>query len=229
MVYVKTTWSEFVGTGEEKATWMNNMETQYDEVVSYYTTTLHDDTYYTKEESDAKFFGPARQGSDSGFVCERVDGYTTVDIMGSQVPPGTIVIWGGTGSIPSGWSRFIPLDDRYPVVAGNNYVLGQSGGAASVSSTTATYTFQIGAHALSISELPPHNHTGALDYLDTASTSVRGGQSQTALGPDIEELVNTESTGSGVAHTHDAVLGAGSEISLNNMPASRTYYYIIKG
>ncbi len=45
MAYTKHSWEEKTGStggGGDRETWLNNLETQYDEVVTYYTTTYHD-------------------------------------------------------------------------------------------------------------------------------------------------------------------------------------------
>jgi hypothetical protein len=211
---------------------LNNLETQYDEVVSYCTTTLHDDEYYTQAECDATFYGAATDGTGSGFVAATLDGYTAAQILGSQVQPGAIVIWGASeASIPAGWSLCdggggTPnLVSCIPVVAGDTYALDATGGAATVSSTAATIT--IAGHAVTTSELGAHTHTGIVDYQDTSSVATTAYYAQN--GYDIGNTSYTGSTGSGGTHTHaGSTIAAGQGTTGNNWPAYKCYCYIMK-
>lgn len=75
-----------------------------------------------------------------------------VDLMGSLVPAGAIMMWfGSTESVPAGWAlcngaNGTPdLRGRFPVGAGTDYTLGQTGGEAK--------------HTLTASETPSHAHS----------------------------------------------------------------------
>jgi len=236
MAYTKHSWREKAGStglGGDRETWLNNLETQYDEVVSYCTTTLHDTSYYTETQCDATFFYSGNDGTGSGFVCETLDGYTAVQIYASQVNAGTVVIWGSSeASIPAGWglcngsdANHPDLRTRLPVAAGSSYVLGETGGAATVSSTAATVT--IAGHAITTAELGPHTHTGIVDY---RSTSSRVNESYTGTnGPDTGQTSYTDATGSSSTHTHAGSSIAGGQGSAgNNWPAYKAYCYIVK-
>jgi microcystin-dependent protein len=234
MTYTKTTWVEYTGTGANKATWMNNMETQYDEVVSYYTTTLHDASYYTEAECAATFFAPTYDGAGSGFVAATLDTYSAADIIGAAVATGTIVIWSGA-AIPTGWhvcdgragATWTPdLRNNFPVAAGGSYVLGAYGGAATVSSKATTVS--VATHALTAAEMPSHTHTGITDYLDTVTGGTKGwtGYPITDVYPTS---VWTQSAGSNTAHGHSgSSMAEGQGATGNNLPAYAAYYYIIK-
>jgi microcystin-dependent protein len=233
MTYTKHTWYEYTGTGAQKATWMNNMETQYDEVVSYYTTTLHDSSYYTQAEDGATFFAPTTDGAGSGFVAETLDGYTALSIINSQVPAGTVTIWASSqASIPAGWhlcdgrdGNTPDLRGKFPVAAGGSYVLGTTGGAATVSSTAATVT--IAAHALTQAEMPVHTHSGITDTID----NIGGGTRSYTGSPGTDTIVSTwtGTAGSDTAHGHSgSTIAGGQGTTGNNLPAYKAYCYIVK-
>jgi hypothetical protein len=236
MAYTKHSWREKAGTtgaGGDRETWLNNLETQYDEVVSYYTTTLHDASYYTEAEAASMFFAPTYDGAGSGFVAETLDGYTAAGILGAQVAVGTIAIWGSSqASIPAGWhlcdgsSASRPdLRGKFPTAAGTSYVLGATGGAATVHSVANTVT--IGTWALTVADIPGHQHTGPIDYVDSQA----GGNISYAAdnGPDAATSVWTGAAGSSTAHGHPGSTIAGSQGTTgNNLPQYKAYCYIIK-
>jgi microcystin-dependent protein len=233
MAYTKHSWEEKTGTGTNKATWMNNMETQYDEVVSYYTTTLHDASYYTEAQAAALFFAPTYDGTGSGFVAETLDGYTAVGIIAAQVAAGTVAIWGSSeASIPAGWhlcdgrdANTPDIRGKFPTAAGTSYVLGATGGAATVSSSAATVT--IATYAITTAEMGSHSHTGITDRNDNVNT----GNTSYAYtnGPDTAQTRNTGAAGSNSGHTHaGSSVAAGLGTANNNLPQYKAYCYIVK-
>jgi hypothetical protein len=235
MAYTKHSWEEKTGStggGGDRETWLNNLETQYDEVVSYCTTTLHDTSYYTQAQCDATFYGTATDGTGSGFVAATLDGYTAVQILGSQVQPGTIAIWGASqASIPAGWvlcdggSGTPNLVNSIPVVAGDTYALGATGGAATVSSSAASVT--IAGHAVTTSELGTHLHSGIVDYYDEKSSTEIAYYAYN--GTDVAATVYTGYTGGGATHTHSgSTIAGGQGTTGNNWPAYKCYCYIMK-
>lgn len=236
MVYTKHSWREKAGTtggGGQRETWLNNLETQYDEVVSYYTTTLHDTSYYTEAEAAAMFFAPTYDGAGSGFVAETLDGYTAATILGAQVATGTVVIWGSSeASIPSGWhlcdgrdANTPDLRGRFPTCAGTSYVLGATGGAATVSSSASAVT--ISAYAVTVAELGTHSHAGISDFLDNQAAGNTSYAAQN--GTDTANTGTTAATGGGGTHGHSgSSVAAGQGTTGNNMPAYKAYCYIVK-
>ena len=121
-------------------------------------------------------------------VLPAVDGSNLTGIEG--VPSGIIAMWSGAiNSLPSGWvlcngSNNTPdLRDRFIVGAGNNYNIGNTGGADTVTLTT--------------DQIPSHTHT----YSRAASPG--GGQDQAGSGSGDavnHSNQNTSSTGGGQAH-----------------------------
>jgi hypothetical protein len=236
MAYTKHSWREKAGTTGalgERVTWMNNCETQYDEVVSYYTTTYHDTQFYKEAEMASTFFAPTYDGTGSGFVAETLDGYTAVQIYGSQVAAGTIAIWSASqASIPSGWhlcdgrdANTPDLRDRFPVAAGTSYARNATGGAAKVSPSASAVT--IAGFTITTTELPAHTHSGLTDYPDNQTSGCEGNAG--ACAADQDTVTYTGYTGGGQSHTHaGSTLDASQGVAWNNLPAFKAYCYIVK-
>jgi hypothetical protein len=232
MGYTPHTWVEYQGTGAQKAGWMNLLETQYDEMVTYLTvTTTHSERYYGEATCDAKYFGPTTDGTGSGFVAAMVDGITGDGLIAQMIPTGVIAVWyGAIVDIPSGWhicdgtGGTIDLRNKFPMAAGTTYTQGTTGGASQVNSTG---TVTIATHAVTISELPSHTHS----FTDYNETSVYGnlrGVSTSYVNGAVTVHVSTSgSTGGGNAHGHSgSTLDTGS--AGNNMPPYKAYAYIQK-
>lgn len=236
MVYTKHNWREKAGTtggGGDRETWLNNLETQYDEVVSYYTSTLHDSSYYTEAECAATFFAPTYDGAGSGFVAATLDGYSAATIIASAVAAGTVVIWGSSeASIPSGWhlcdgrdASTPDLRGKFPVCAGSSYVLGATGGSATVSSTASAVT--IASYALTTNDIPAHSHSGISDYGDNQAAGNTSFSAQN--GADSANTGTTGNTGGGAGHGHSgSSIAGGQGTTNNNLPQYKAYCYIVK-
>jgi hypothetical protein len=105
------------------------------------------------------------------------DTRTTGQFIGNgTIPIGGIIMWSGSiGSIPVGWricdggSSTPDLRDRFVVGAGNNYVVGATGGSANAIVVSHT-------HTASSASAGSHTHTGTTDsqgsHTHTATTSV---------------------------------------------------------
>ena len=100
-----------------------------------------------------------------------------VEGLDTAMPTGGIIMWSGAiASIPSGWylcdgNNGTPnLQDRFIVGAGSGYSVGVTGGASSVTLTSAQ------------SGLPIHGHTMSVNGSD-GNTRVRGGGSGTQYSP----------------------------------------------
>lgn len=138
------------------------------------------------------------------------------DVAAYRVPSGGIIMWSGAiGAIPSGWylcdgNNGTPnLKDRFIVGAGNNYAVGATGGADSV--TLDWNQIPSHAHAFSgtTSGAGSHNHNielgggisgglntgGAGNFLGTSSTAI------SAVGDHTHTFSGTTgSAGSGASH-----------------------------
>lgn len=117
---------------------------------------------------------------------------------------GMILLWSGSiATIPTGWALCngtagTPnLMDRFVVGAGSAYAVGSTGGA-----TTHLHAISVAGTALTVGQLPPHNHgpeAGAASFI-TGGT----GAGNTTGGSNIGGSLTTGYTGSGEAHTHSA-------------------------
>jgi hypothetical protein len=235
MTYTAHPWVEYAGTGSQKATWLNNTETQYTAIVDYCDTTTHDLTYYLKAEADAKYYNAGNDGSGSGFVIEYLDGYTGDELLAAGVASYFICIWNGSvASIPSGWhlcdgrNSYTPdLRGRFVVGAGGTYTVGATGGASAV---TSAGTVTIGGHAVTTGEIPNHAHGGITDNYNPTNTSGRAGDGVLtgASSAASDFSTTTATTGSSATHTHTGSTLLGLGAVENNMPAYYALAYIIK-
>ena len=123
------------------------------------------------------------------------------------VPQGAIIIWSGSvNNIPSGWvlcdgTNGTPnLTDKFVLGAGNNYIVGATGGEAE--------------HTLTIDEMPSHSHkyTSPIKGRDGLSSGNHYGN-ETYRNPDIDGD-NTEYIGGSQPH--------------NNMPPYYSLCYIMR-
>lgn len=155
-------------------------------------------------------------GAGSGLDADTVDG-----LQASQlgVPSGVILLWSGaTTNIPSGWylcngANGTPnLQDRFVVGAGSGYAVGNTGGASSVTLTTAqmpahTHTGPSHTHTFSGTTSSSGNHYHldgeVMDVVAEATYSYTASTSATRVDQSSSETKNqharTNTTG---AHTH---------------------------
>lgn len=144
---------------------------------------------------------------------------------GVAIPAGVIIIWkGSVGTIPTGWvlcdgNNGTPdLRDKFVAGAGNTYAVGASGGANTVTLTTA--------------QMPAHNHTllSSGDHQHYVREVVRGeegssGDDQT-VGSYTESGVNKYTNYAG---DHNHVMGnAGSGAAHENRPPYYALAFIMK-
>jgi microcystin-dependent protein len=178
---------------------------------------------------------------------------------------GMIIIWSGsTGSIPSGWvlcngSNSTPdLRDRFIVGAGNSYAVDATGGASTVTLTTAqlaahghttdnhTHSFDAGnhTHSFSGSGSSDHSHSfnwqyGAPPYHSTANMATKGSHKATNTlgnsntGNATVSLSVSGNTGNGAVSgntgsTSITTNNTGSGSSHENRPPYYALCYIMK-
>ena len=143
------------------------------------------------------------------------------------VPPGAILMWSGAiNDIPVGWalcdgSNGTPdLRDRFVVGAGSSYSVGNTGGAQSVTLTTA--------------QLPAHNHTATSDttgehthkYTRLGLLSSKTVEAGTSIRDRYSAVSDTSSAG---AHSHEiTVNNTGSGEPHENRPPYYALAYIMK-
>lgn len=203
MVYTKSTWAEHSMTQAQKLTALTNLETIYDEGCSYIDSITHSSRYYNETECGTKYITAANDGSGSGVICEKLDGYTAQQIIDAGIPSGTIAFWKGSeATIPSGWylcngSNGTPdLRNRFIIAVGTNHAYGSTGGASH--KTLSSKTFAVGTHEITGDELPSHNHS----YDDAYYTSMSGASGiSTSYGESSDHTSSTNSATS-TAHGH---------------------------
>jgi len=154
-------------------------------------------------------------GAGSGLDADTLDGQHLAQVA----PAGIIVMWSGSiGAVPGGWALCDgtggtpDLRNRFIVGAGDDYAVGANGGAQ-----THNHTITVDGHALTVAELPAHDHamfanlandtplSGATSVATRTSSSP--GESEynlTTGGATVPTLGLTAETGSGDAHTHTA-------------------------
>ena len=183
--------------------------------------------------------GGANYGTAGQVVVSQ--GAGSAPAWGSGFPSGGIILWSGSvASIPSGWllcngsSGTPDLRDRFVVGAGSTYAVGATGGAASVTLSTAeipshTHTFSgttdtVGdhTHTINISYSPD------FDYYGNNVTGLNAGQN--GANSVTGQSVNLTTAGAGNhSHTVSGTTGAaGSGGSHENRPPYYALAYIMK-
>ncbi|MCK9571207.1 phage tail protein [Candidatus Pacearchaeota archaeon] len=209
MSYTKTVWREHSMDTTAKLTALDNLEEMYGSAVSYIDAITHAANYYTEAQAAAKYFTPANDGTGTGLICEKLDGYTADQIIAAGSPAGVICWWSGSeASIPSGWllcnglNGTPDLRDRFIVGAGSHYSKGDTGGADTV---TTTGTITIAGHALTADEIPTHTHGSITDYYPSYPSYESSTSGGSVYASTIADNTNyTGYTGDGGSHTHSA-------------------------
>lgn len=224
-MYTKCVWTS---GSKLTAELLNHLETQYDEFMSILSTHNHDTSYYTKQESDAKYFHTGHMGYGSGADADLLDGYHLSQILGDVLPVGSIVIWeGSAGTIPQGWAicngaNGTPdLRDRF-VMGCNLNEIGQTGGRSSISDAGGTVATS--GTTLSTDHIPRHCHY-LKDYYGVGSGIKASNVSSLSTSTtDVDRT--TGSTGSGQDHDHGS-FGVTFD-TFSNIPPYYALYYIMK-
>ena len=150
---------------------------------------------------------------------------------GGSVPPGVICMWSGSSTaIPTGWAlcdgtnNTPDLRGRFVVGAGSAYDVGDTGGAESVTLTTAQMPSHSHGGNVSIEEAGDHSHS----FSTVTNTSGGPYHPIATRSTTSSEEISTSSAGS---HTHTATLSisnAGSGNAHENRPPYYALCYIMK-
>jgi hypothetical protein len=115
MAYTPHVWAVMDGSDVEKTSWLNNLETQYDEVVAYLTAFVHTNIY-SNVDANAKFYrtsahpsGRSDSGAGCGVDAEQVDGVSLTTILNACLPAKAVGMVAAT--IPPGfgeWADAVP-------------------------------------------------------------------------------------------------------------------------
>lgn len=169
--------------------------------------------------------------------------------LSSNIPSGfdfmhtnMIALWNGLSSaVPSGWvicdgTNGTPdLRDRFVVGAGNTYSYGSTGNA-NTGSTDPSSQITVGSHALTVAEMPVHNHTfwtGGYGFHNAVSggySSLINGGSQQNTWPTGEPEAGTQiigNAGSGNGHVHP-LSGNLAHTHTYSLPPYYGLFYIMK-
>ena len=157
--------------------------------------------------------------------------------LNSSFPAGIIAMWSGSLiALPSGWALCdgtggTPnLRDRFIVGAGSAYAVGALGGSL-VTGAGGTHTHteaSAGGHdhgavtggtALSIAQMPAHDHTwsGTSTSEDNNYTAGTKYLKEGSLANNVAFTETTSSVGSGATHTHSITAEAAHSHSINSV------------
>ncbi|MFB3894926.1 MAG: hypothetical protein ACE14V_01335 [bacterium] len=228
-MYVKyhDPWTE--GTDKLSAQSLNHIGTQHPELITIFDAHNHDTTHYTKTLADDTFFSTSFMGLDSGFDAEYLDGQSLNQIVGTSLPVGSIMWWGGNdGDVPSGWvicNGQTGTDDfrnKFIVGSGSTYSIGNTGGSltANISGSVS-----VADHILVGDEMPLHTHTFD-DKINGYSMCAAGDAGTGACSlSTTSDSRTTGSAGGGGGHNH-----TGNSITLNSIDITPAYYalFLIK-
>lgn len=152
--------------------------------------------------------GTAAKAFPSGSPVElRLTAQSILDAISVAIPRGVITMWAGAAdNVPTGWhlcdgSQDTPdLRNMFIVGAGSSYSPGNTGGSQTVTPTitvnAAATGIQIQGHALTIDEMPSHNHSCQMRGAHDGSGYFTDG------GREHPAVRYTDSTGGNKAHTH---------------------------
>lgn len=159
---------------------------------------------------------------------------STSDLNTRLMPSGGIIMWSGSiASVPSGWylcdgTNSTPdLRDRFIVGAGTTYAVGDTGGSASVTLTTAQIPSHTHTFSATTNTTGAHTHTEQ-NYSSNGTGDGSGPGASCCGGSIVNSGVQTLSAGSHshtVSGTTDA---AGSGTSHENRPPYYALAYIMK-
>lgn len=229
--YTKNVWIEDGLSEAQKVTFMNNLETAYDQTIDTVLAHRHDSIYYTKTVAATRFFGPSHKGAGSGMNAGKVDGYTADDIISSSIPSGFIVMYASTSYVlPGGWTEYTDINGKFPVGAGTTFPVKSTGGS-SYSVNPETVSAVIGSHALDVSEMPTHNHI-IMEWNNPDVHWRKNDSNQVVCYTPGSRVINTDYAqdghgvyANGTAHSHN---GTASINSIDHTPPYMILKYIKK-
>lgn len=211
---------------------MNWIETQYSELKTTIDAHSHNTEFYPKATADVTFFSLSFMGSGSGFDACLLDGQRVSNLIASVLPVGSIIWWKGTdATLPSGWkicngqTGTSDYRDRFVIGAGGSYAVGWTGGPATYNGTfTPTGSVTVGAHQLTINEIPSHGHSYTESYSPVSRSYTGGGGGYYHTVDSTSRTAQNQTTGDG-AHGHP-----GSTAAFTAIDPRPLYYalYLIK-
>lgn len=138
--------------------------------------------------------------------------YTDSKVL-TAIPRGIITMWSGAvNAVPSGWllcdgNNGTPnLKDRFIVGAGGSYGVGATGG--SVTQTPNVWTNAAGTgvwvngHAITIDQMPGHQHAGSVYAARAKSVGLSSDQWKVGIAENQDIAFTTSITGGSQPHSH---------------------------
>jgi hypothetical protein len=150
--------------------------------------------------------GKVENGSGQNFAVEGV----------LSAPSGTRLLL-GNASVPTGWSIVASLADKTILTTSTASEIDDTGGSWTVSGLSGSTT--VGGHALTIAEMPAHDHASPGDFGFYVGMASAGSRATAAAGTTNSYLSPTASTGGGASHSHTA------STSVSSSGAWRPAYY----
>ena len=140
----------------------------------------------------------------------------------SGVPSGVISMWSGSAAaIPSGWNLCDGTNGTPNLIGKFIKSASTAGGTGGSNTHSHSHTLSAGAHTLSTSQMPSHNH--GITTLSGNPAMGGVGRTNSAYGGGVN--YNTGNAGGGGSHSHSL---AGSITSGSNEPAYFELCYIMK-
>ena len=192
------------------------------------------DAAVTATEDDLNILTGAAAAGVTSAELQHLNGVTSAiqTQLNALMPSGAIILWSGAASaIPSGFvlcngSNSTPdLRARFVIGAqgdsGNTYDVGDTGGSAT--------------HTLTTAEMPSHNHsatstdsghTHTINYSDQANVELIG-STETSIS-EVDEGGSTRTTSSSQASITTTIASTGGGGAHNNMPPYYALCYIMK-
>lgn len=171
------------------------------------------------------------------------------NVLTAAFDVGMIMMWFGAAiNVPAGWhicdgSAGTPdLRDKFVVGAGTTYAVGDTGGATTTSgSTVSDGGSTTGGHALTVDEMPAHDHGGSAasasitlpmsndDNSQAPFTKLEGSNLQDAGTASFSATIDIDipSQGGGAAHTHSTPNHSHAISGLAILPPYKALYYIM--
>lgn len=197
--------------------------------------------------NNATLTGVARATTPIG--ADNSTAIATTAFVHGLLPRGAIIMWSGVG-VPAGWAvcdgtNGTPdLRNKFIVGAGPSYALGSTGGASASSATTQaagshTHSGATQSHALTIDQLPAHNHVLPGDDMLSNADGIGGWSARSVAGFNYDAtsrggsglIWRTSDTGGNQGHAHNIAADGNHTHTIAPISTIPPYYalaYIMK-
>ena len=152
------------------------------------------------------------------------------------VPKGGIMLWSGAAAdVPTGWaicdgSNGTPnLQGKFAIGVSDDYAEGSSGGVAVQTTSSVAphnHTGSTNGHALTIAQMPSHDHNVLGEIFGTNPQRLDAGNDNDIY--TVATPFTTDLTGGGEEHTHDIGEDGGHDHTVDVLPPYCAVHYIMK-